>query len=240
MSYSPTFPFNPYCDASPRLPLADADHALAPSVASSPPKAPRFLNLIDLLADGMMTWDMTQFFLQALRERRRLIVTGAVDTGKTTLLRALAQTGIPPHERVAVVDAGDELHLTGPRVITQAGWEDTEEPDGLRQALGCRPDRLIVGELRGTRLLDYLEIGLTTSLGLLATLPLRQPEDFVDHIRAVLPRRQWALPEDMVAAQISQGVDLLIAMLRDKRGRRRVTRVVQPLPDGTVRTAFAD
>ena len=243
MSYSPMFPSQPHLDGSPLLNMSEPNDLSPSSQPVEPAIAPssRFLDLDDLMANGTLSWYMAQFLLQALHDQRRLIITGAANTGKTTLLRALAQAGISTHERVLVIEDVEELRLTGPDVITRIGFDDADEPNGFRQALRLWPDRLIIGELLGPRLLDYLEAGLTESFGMLATQHLRQPEDFVAYLGWMIQGyRGRPITEDELVAKASQGVDLIVPMSRDKQGHRRVVRAIQPLPDGTYRTAFAD
>ena len=242
MSYSPMFPSQPHLDGSPLLNMSEPNDLSPSSQPVEPAIAPssRFLDLDDLMANGTLSWYMAQFLLQALHDQRRLIITGAANTGKTTLLRALAQAGISTHERVLVIEDVEELRLTGLDVITRIGL-DADEPNKFRQALHLWPDHLIVGELRGMCLLNYLEAGLTEPCGMLATLHLHRPEDFLSYLGWMLQAHgKRSASENVLAAQVSSSIDLIVPMQRDSQGHRRVVRVIQPLPDGTYRTAFAD
>ena len=195
------------------------------------------------MANGTLSWYMAQFLLQALRNQHRLIITGGTNAGKTTLLRALAQAGIPTHERVLVIEDVEELRLTGPDVITRIGSEN-DDPLRFLRALHLRPDYLIVGELRGMDLLNYLEIGITESCGMLATWHLRHPEDFLSYLGwTIQSHRGRSITDDELAGLVvraSQGIDFIVSMQRNSQGHRQVVRILQPLPDGTYRTAFAD
>ena len=165
----------------------------------------------------------------AVAARCNLVVSGGSGAGKTTLLNALA-TSIAPGERVVTVEDAAELALASDHVVrleARPADSDGVAPVTIRQlvrnALRMRPDRIIVGEVRGAETLDMLQAMNTGHEGSLSTCHANSPADAVSRLETMVLLDGGAVPLAAVREQITAAVDMVVHVSRRPRGQRRIT-----------------
>jgi pilus assembly protein CpaF len=193
----------------------------------------RHYTVDDLIARGTLTRPLAEFLAAEIRSGKTLLISGGTSTGKTTVLRALA-VAIPEDQRIVVIEDTSELHLQKPNLLSVECQTDTFKAsitfdDLLRSALRWRPDRIILGEVRGMEartLLDSLNTGHTGSLATIhANSAARALRRFAN---LVLRSHSQATFED-VEAEIGEAVDYVVHVEREPG--RRVIREVLRLDD---------
>jgi pilus assembly protein CpaF len=170
---------------------------------------------------------------EAVRARRSILVSGGTGSGKTTLLNALSSF-VAPGERVVTIEDAAELRLQQPHVVRlesrPAGVEGRGEVtirDLLRNALRMRPDRIVIGEVRGPEALDLLTALNTGHDGALSTVHANSPRDAVARIETLALMAGVGLPHEAIAEQVRRGIDLLVHLQRLPDGSRRVTEIAE-------------
>jgi pilus assembly protein CpaF len=193
----------------------------------------RHYTVDDLIARGTLTRPLADFLATEIRSGKTLLISGGTSTGKTTVLRALA-SAIPDEQRVVVIEDTSELHLHKPNLLAVECQTDTFKAsitfdDLLKSALRWRPDRIILGEVRGMEartLLDSLNTGHTGSLATIhANSALRAFRRFAN---LVLRSHSQATFED-IEAEIGEAVNYVVHVEREPG--RRVIREVLRLDD---------
>jgi pilus assembly protein CpaF len=169
----------------------------------------------------------------AVAERRSVLVSGGTGSGKTTLLNALSSF-IAPGERVVTIEDAAELRLQQPHVVRlesrPAGVEGRGEVtirDLLRNALRMRPDRIVIGEVRGVEALDLLSALNTGHDGALSTVHANSPRDALSRLETLALMAGVGLPHAAVAEQVRRGIDLVVHLQRQPDGSRRVTEIAE-------------
>ena len=160
---------------------------------------------------------------------------GGTGSGKTTLLNALS-AWIDPGERVVTIEDAAELRLRQPHVVrlesrpaSVEGRGEVTIRDLLRNALRMRPDRIVIGEVRGAEALDLLTALNTGHDGALSTVHANSPEDALRRVETLALMAGVGLPHEAIREQLARGVDLVVHMARDRDGGRRVTEVAEVL-----------
>jgi pilus assembly protein CpaF len=224
----------PWVDA--RLPGGERFHAVLPPLAPDGPLvtirtfARSRLGLPDLVNAGALD-DGTAALLRAMVAAGvTTLVAGATGSGKTTLLNVLA-SAIPPGERVLTIEDAAELRLGGPHVVRLESRPPNVEGRGevpirelVRNALRMRPDRIVVGEVRGGEAYDLLQAANTGHRGLLATLHAGSPDEVPGRLEAMALSAPGAVPG--VVRRLVAAVDAVVQLERSPTGRR-VTAVSQ-------------
>jgi pilus assembly protein CpaF len=169
----------------------------------------------------------------AVRARRSILVSGGTGSGKTTLLNALSSF-VDPAERVVTIEDAAELRLQQPHVVRlesrPAGVEGRGEVtirDLLRNALRMRPDRIVIGEVRGPEALDLLTALNTGHDGALSTVHANSPADALARLQTLALMAGVGLPHEAVVEQVRRGIDLVVHLRREDDGSRRVTEVAE-------------
>jgi pilus assembly protein CpaF len=169
----------------------------------------------------------------AVRSRCNVVVSGATGSGKTTLLNALA-AAVPPGERIITVEDAAELRLDAPHVVrlesrpaSSDGVGEVTIRDLVRNALRMRPDRLLVGEVRGPEALDLLTAMNTGHDGSLSTVHANGVADAVRRLEMLVLMAGVGLPAAAVRAQLGSAVDLIAHLERSADGARRVVEVAE-------------
>ncbi|MGE0029188.1 MAG: CpaF family protein [Thermoleophilia bacterium] len=241
---------SPMVDA--RLPDGSRVNAVIPPLALDGPALTirRFgggpLTGDDLVALGTMDQRMRDVLGIAVRARRNMLVTGGTGSGKTTTLAALAAV-VPPGERVITIEDAAELRIALPHVVRLESRPPSLEGSGavpiralVRNALRMRPDRIVVGEVRGAEALDMLTAMTTGHEGSLSTLHASSPADAVRRLQTLALMGDVDLPYRAVQEQVASALDLVVHQSRLPDGRRRIVELaaVAAGPDGPVLTSL--
>jgi pilus assembly protein CpaF len=187
---------------------------------------------------GTLTPELHDELAAAVAARRSILVSGGTGSGKTTLLNALSAF-IDRTERVITIEDAAELRLRQPHVVRLESRPANVEDRGrvtirdlLRGALRMRPDRIVIGEVRGGEALDLLMALNTGHEGALSTVHANSPEDALRRIETLALMAGVGLPHEAIREQLGRGLDLVIHLARLSDGSRRVVEVAE-----VVRTA---
>jgi pilus assembly protein CpaF len=185
----------------------------------------------ELVRLGTLTAELRDELAAAVGARRSILVSGGTGSGKTTLLNALSAF-IDPDERVITIEDAAELRLRQPHVVRLESRPANVEGRGvvtirdlLRNALRMRPDRIVIGEVRGGEALDLLMALNTGHEGALSTVHANSPEDALRRIETLALIAGVGLPHEAIREQLGRGVDLVIHLARLGDGSRRVVEV---------------
>ncbi len=189
----------------------------------------------DLITFGSLTPKSAQFLAACVRGKLNVLISGGTGTGKTTTLNALSAF-VPGDERIVTIEDAAELQLQQEHVITLEARPPNIEGQGevrirelVRNALRMRPDRIIVGEVRGAETLDMLQAMNTGHEGSLTTIHANSPRDALSRLETLVLTAGVDLPLRAIREQISSAFDLLIQINRLVDGSRRVTNVTEVL-----------
>ncbi|MBB6174157.1 pilus assembly protein CpaF [Nocardiopsis mwathae] len=239
----------PWCDA--RLPSGARFHAVLPPVAPEGAclslRLPRrrVFSLAELVGDGTVPAAGARLLLNLVAARAAFLVCGGTGTGKTTLLSALLSL-VDPEERIVLVEDSAELAPEHPHVVRLQsrppnieGSGEVSMPQLVRQALRMRPDRLVVGEVRGAEVVGLLAALNTGHEGGACTLHANTAADLPARVEAL--GCAAGLGREAVHSQLAATRVLVIHLVRDPGGRRRVAdvRVLRRASSGSVRTVPA-
>ena len=187
----------------------------------------------DLVAFGSMTSQMSEFLRACVRARFNIVISGGTGSGKTTLLNVMSGF-IPEDERIITIEDAAELQLQQDHVMrmeTKAANADGLHAVSIRElvknSLRMRPDRIVVGEVRGGEALDMLQAMNTGHDGSLTTVHSNTPRDAISRIETLVLMAGMDLPLKVVRQQISSAVDLIVQQTRLKDGQRKVTAVTE-------------
>jgi pilus assembly protein CpaF len=187
----------------------------------------------ELIASGSLTSEASELLERAVRERRAVLITGGTGSGKTTLLNALS-AWIDPAERIVTIEDAAELRLRQPHVVrlesrpaSIEGRGEVTIRDLLRNALRMRPDRIVIGEVRGAEALDLISALNTGHEGALSSLHANSPEDALRRIETLALMAGVGLPHAAIRDQVVRGIDLVVHLRRDADGRRRVFEIAE-------------
>jgi pilus assembly protein CpaF len=187
----------------------------------------------ELVALGTLTVAQRRALEAAVAGRRSVLVSGGTGSGKTTLLNALSGF-IDAGERVVTIEDAAELRLQQPHVVRlegrPAGVEGRGEVsirDLLRNALRMRPDRIVIGEVRGPEALDLLTALNTGHDGALSTVHANSPADALSRLETLALMAGVGLPHAAVAEQVQRGIDLVVHLERRGDGARVVTEIAE-------------
>ena len=182
----------------------------------------------DLVERGSLTADDAALLRVCVLTRRTIVIAGGTSSGKTTLLGALA-TEIPSTERIVTVEDAAELRFERPHRVRLEVRQANVEGRGsvsirelVRNALRMRPDRLIVGEVRGGEALDMLQALNSGHAGSLTTVHANAPADALRRIETMALMGDVELPHRAVREQVASAVDLVVQLVRTSQGERKV------------------
>jgi pilus assembly protein CpaF len=182
---------------------------------------------------GTLTAAMRDLLAVAVAERRSLLVSGGTGSGKTTMLNALSGF-IAERERIVTIEDAAELRLQQGHVVrlesrpaSVEGRGEVTIRDLLRNALRMRPDRIVIGEVRGAEALDLLNALNTGHEGALSTVHANSPVDALRRLETLALMADVGLPLDAVREQLQRGVDLIVHMERRVDGSRRVAEIAE-------------
>jgi pilus assembly protein CpaF len=187
----------------------------------------------DLIAYGSMTEQMFQFLEFAVKAGLNMLVCGGTGSGKTTTLNMLSGL-IPANERTVTIEDSAELRMQQDHVVrletrppNAEGIGEVTARELLKNALRMRPDRIILGEVRGGEVLDMLQAMNTGHDGSLATLHANSPRDSIARLELMINLSGVDIPAASIRKQIASAIDLIIYVNRGKDGKRRVESVTE-------------
>ncbi len=225
---------NPMVDA--RLPTGERVNVIIPPLALTGPtltirRFPRAYTLPELIGLGSLDEQMLMLLAAFVRARFNVIVSGGTGTGKTTLLNALSGL-IPSQERIITIEDSAELQLQQDHVIRLESRPPNVEGKGqitirhlVRNSLRMRPDRIIVGEVRGGETLDMLQAMSTGHDGSLATVHANSAEDALMRLQTLGSMSEVQIPFEALKDQINSAVDVVVQLVRHGDGSRRIAEV---------------
>ncbi|MDR1608094.1 MAG: CpaF family protein [Deltaproteobacteria bacterium] len=194
------------------------------------------ISLEEMVDMGSLNQKMADFLKLASQARLNILISGGTGAGKTTLLNALSQH-IGQRERIITVEDAAELRLDQPfvvrletRLANVEGIGEVNQRDLVRNCLRMRPDRIIVGEVRGAEALDMLQAMNTGHDGSLSTVHANSPADALLRLENMLNMGAVYMSSELVRRQLSSALDLLVQIERDSFGNRRVVEICEVCP----------
>jgi pilus assembly protein CpaF len=224
---------SPMVDA--RLPDGSRLHAVIPPLAVDGPCVTirRFGAQTVTLADFGVTDTAAAVLRAAVEGGWNLLVAGATSAGKTTLLNTMSQ-GVPSAERIVTIEETAELRLAQPHVVRLEARPPNAEGVGgvtvrdlVRAALRMRPDRVVVGEVRGPEALDMLQALNTGHDGSMSTIHANGPADALARLETLVLLADSGLPLAAIRAQVAASVDAVVFVARRRGGVRRVEAIAE-------------
>lgn len=227
----------PMVDA--RLPDGSRVNAVIPPLALNGPTvtirkfAKDALTCTDLLEFGTLSREMASFLEAAVKGRLNTIVSGGTGSGKTTTLNVLSGF-IPDDERIVTIEDAAELQLRQEHVVSLETRPPNVEGKGavtirdlVRNSLRMRPERIVVGEVRGGEALDMLQAMNTGHDGSLTTGHANSPRDMLSRLETMVLMAGMDLPVRAIREQISSAVDLIVQQSRLRDGSRKITHITE-------------
>jgi pilus assembly protein CpaF len=228
---------SPLCDA--RLPDGSRVNVVIPPLSLVGPclTIRRFrregFSLADLVGNGTLPEEAARLLERCVAARASILVSGGTGSGKTTTLGAVSGA-IPAGERIVTIEDAAELRLRQPHVVRLESRPPNLEGRGevtirqlVRNALRMRPDRIVVGEVRGSEALDMLQALNTGHEGSLTTVHANSPADALRRIETLALMAGVGLPHSAVRQQVASALDLVVHQARAPDGRRRVESVAE-------------
>ena len=222
-----------------RLPDGSRVNAIIPPLSLSGPLvtirkfSKKRLELDDLIKMGTLSTETVEFLERAVQARLNILISGGSGAGKTTLLNALS-SAVPDAERIVTIEDAAELRLDQRHVLRLEARPQNIEGEGevpirelLRNALRMRPDRIIVGEVRGAEALDMLQAMNTGHDGSLSTVHANAPRDALTRVETMVLMAGFDLPMRAIRQQAASALDLVIHLERFEDGSRRVTAITE-------------
>src|SRR3990170_2510647 len=189
----------------------------------------------DLLGFGTLTPVLAEFLAAAVRARLNMLISGGTGSGKTTLLNVLS-TAIPHTERIITIEDSAELQLQQEHVVRLEtrppnieGQGMVNQRDLVRNALRMRPDRIIVGEVRGPEVLDMLQAMNTGHEGSMTTVHANSPRDALTRLESMMGMTGIEIPTKSLRSQIASAIHIIVQIQRLSDGRRRLTSLQEVL-----------
>jgi pilus assembly protein CpaF len=228
---------SPLVDA--RLPDGSRVNAIIPPLSLSGPLltirkfSKKRLGMTDLIRLQTLTPETVDFLERCIRAELNVLVSGGTGTGKTTFLNALS-TAIPDEDRIVTIEDAAELRLNQRHVLRLEARPKNIEGQGeipirtlVRNALRMRPDRIIVGEVRGAEALDMLQAMNTGHDGSLSTVHSNSPRDALSRVETMVLMAGYELPVRAIRQQVASALDLIVHLERLEDGTRRVTAIAE-------------
>ncbi len=228
---------SPYVDA--RLPDGSRVNAIIPPLSLDGPvlSIRRFgvdpLRMSDVLAFGSLTRNMAFILESCVKTRLNVLISGGTGTGKTTFLNILSEF-IPTTERIITIEDSAELQLKQEHVVrletrppNMEGKGEVTQRDLVRNCLRMRPDRIIVGEVRGGEALDMLQAMNTGHDGSLSTIHANSARDAMARLETMVLMAGLDLPERAIKEQVASAVQLVLQLSRFSDGSRKVVSIAE-------------
>ncbi|HSS92735.1 MAG TPA: ATPase, T2SS/T4P/T4SS family [Candidatus Dormibacteraeota bacterium] len=191
------------------------------------------LGMDDLTREGSLSPAMAEFLKAAVLGRMNVLVSGGTGSGKTTSLNVIARF-IPHNQRVITIEDAAELQIDHPHVIALEHRPPNVEGKGeltirqlLRNSLRMRPDRILVGEVRGSEALDMLQAMNTGHDGSMSTIHSNSARDALSRLETMVMMASIDIPFEAVRAQIASAVNLIVHQARMPDGRRKIAQIAE-------------
>jgi pilus assembly protein CpaF len=227
----------PYVDA--RLPDGSRVNIIIPPLV---PRSPTMTirkfrrekyQIADLVKNGTMTKELGEFLSACVKQRLNILISGGTGTGKTTLLNALSAY-IPDTERIITIEDPIEMKLQQTHTIAMEarppnieGKNEVTQRDLVRNALRMRPDRIVIGEVRGAESFDMLQAMNTGHEGSLTTIHANAPRDAIFRVENMVMMAGFDLPVRAIREQIAAALHMVVQLARFADGKRRITQVTE-------------
>jgi len=228
---------SPMVDA--RLPDGSRVNAVIPPLSLSGPIVTirkfhqKRYDLDELVRINTLSRESVDFLSRCIEAQLNVLISGGTGTGKTTLLNALS-AAIPDWERIVTIEDAAELQMSQRHVLRLEGRPKNIEGEGevtirdlVRNSLRMRPDRIIVGEVRGAESLDMLQAMNTGHDGSLTTIHANSPRDALSRVETMVMMAGFELPLRAIRGQICSALDMVIQLDRLEDGSRRVTSITE-------------
>ena len=225
---------SPLVDA--RLPDGSRVNAIIPPLSLDGPvlSIRRFgvrLRSEDLLTNGTLPLPVLEFLRAAVEARMNMLISGGTGAGKTTLLNTLSRF-IPHEERLVTIEDSAELQIQQKHVVrletrlpNMEGVGEYTQRDLVRNSLRMRPDRIIIGEVRGAEALDMLQAMNTGHEGSLTTIHANDTRDALSRLEMMVMMAGFEMPLEVIRSYIASALRLVVHVTRLKGGARKVVRV---------------
>jgi pilus assembly protein CpaF len=226
---------SPMVDA--RLKDGSRVNAIIPPLAIDGPSvsirrfAVELLSMDDLIALGSVSAEVAEVLRGVVKGRLNVLVSGGTGAGKTTMLNILSSF-IPEDERIITIEDSAELQLQQPHVVRLEtrpanieGKGEVTQRELVRNSLRMRPERIIVGEVRGAEALDMLQAMNTGHDGSLTTIHANTPRDALSRIENMVSMTGFTFPTKTLRAQIASAIDVVVQVERHEDGKRRLVSV---------------
>jgi pilus assembly protein CpaF len=222
---------SPMVDA--RLPSGDRVNVIIPPLSLVGPvltirRFPRLFTLDELVENGTMDEPTRWLLVAFVRAKLNIVISGGTGAGKTTLLNALSGA-VPAEERIVTIEDNAELRLQQPHVVTLEARPPNVEGEGevtirdlVRNSLRMRPDRIIVGEVRGPETLDMLQALNTGHEGSLVTVHANSADDALHRLATLATMSDVNVPFEALRDQVNGAVEVVVQIERGADGNRRV------------------
>ncbi len=189
------------------------------------------LRISALIENRALTKDIAEMLEMCVRARMNMVISGGTGAGKTTLLNALSAY-IPENERIVTIEDSAELQLQQPHVVRLEtrppnieGRGEVAQRDLVRNALRMRPDRIVIGEVRGGEAIDMLQAMNTGHDGSLTTVHANTPRDALSRLETMIQMTGMRLSERAMRQQIAAAINMVLQVARLSDGTRRVTSI---------------
>ncbi len=191
------------------------------------------LSFPDMIRLGTLTTETIEFLERCVHAKLNILISGGTGTGKTTLLNVLSQA-IPESDRIITIEDSAELSLQQRHTLRLEARPPNIEGEGevsirdlVRNSLRMRPDRIIVGEVRGAEALDMLQAMNTGHEGSLSTVHANSPRDALSRLETMVMMAGYEIPMRAVRQQVCSALDLIVQIERMEDGKRRVTSITE-------------
>jgi pilus assembly protein CpaF len=189
------------------------------------------LRMASLIEKNALTKDMADMFEMCVTARLNVLISGGTGAGKTTLLNALSSY-IPDNQRIVTIEDSAELQLQQPHVVRLEtrppnieGKGEVAQRDLVKNALRMRPDRIVIGEVRGSEAIDMLQAMNTGHDGSLTTIHANTPRDALARLETMIQMTGMRLSDRAMRQQVASALDLVIQAARLSDGTRRITSI---------------